>query len=64
MRLTDLSIRSLPVGKYFDSTTPAFGIRVGKNRRTWIVMRGRQRQLIRLGHYNLSRHSSRIIETQ
>jgi integrase len=51
MRLTDLAIKSLPLGKHFDSVTPAFGIRVGKNRRTWIVMRGKQRQLIRLGHY-------------
>jgi integrase len=48
---TDLSIKALPTGKYFDPSTPAFGIRVGKNRRTWIVMRGKQRQLIRLGHY-------------
>jgi integrase len=50
-KLTDLSVRSLPPGKYFDLTTPAFGVRVGKNRRTWIVMRGHDRQLIRLGHY-------------
>jgi Arm DNA-binding domain len=50
-KLTDLSVRSLPPGKYFDLTTPAFGIRVGKNRRTWIVMRGHDRQLIRIGHY-------------
>jgi hypothetical protein len=51
MRLTDQTVRTLPVRKYFDDTTPAFGIRVGKNRRTWIVMRGKQRQLIRVGHY-------------
>jgi integrase len=51
IKLTDLSVRSLPPGKYFDLTTPAFGIRVGKNRRTWIVMRGADRQLITLGHY-------------
>jgi integrase len=51
IRLTDLSVKSLPPGKYFDLTTPAFGIRVGKNRRTWIVMRGADRQLITLGHY-------------
>ena len=50
-KLTELSVRSLPPGKYFDRTTPAFGIRVGKNRRTWIVMRGQDRQLIRIGHY-------------
>jgi integrase len=51
MRLSDQTVRTLPIGKYFDDTTPAFGIRVGKNRRTWIVMRGKQRQLIRIGHY-------------
>jgi integrase len=51
MKLTDLIVKSLPIGKHFDSTTPAFGIRVGKNRRTWIVMKGKERQLIRLGHY-------------
>jgi hypothetical protein len=50
-KLTDLSVRSLAPGKYFDLTTPAFGIRVGKSRRTWIVMRGQERQLIRIGHY-------------
>jgi integrase len=50
-KLTDLSVRTLAPGKYFDLTTPAFGIRVGKNRRTWIVMRGQERQLIRIGHY-------------
>lgn len=50
-RLTDLAVKSLPVGKHFDTVTPAFGIRVWKNKRTWIVMRGKQRQLIRLGHY-------------
>lgn len=51
VRLTDISARSLPPGKYFDLTTPAFGLRVGKKRRTWIVMRGSDRQLITLGHY-------------
>ena len=50
-KLTDLSVRSLAPGKYFDLTTPAFGIRVGKNRRTWIVMRGTDRQLICIGRY-------------
>jgi integrase len=50
-KLTDLSVRSLPPGKYFDLTTPAFGIRVGKNRRTWIIMRGSDRQLFSIGHY-------------
>jgi hypothetical protein len=30
-------------GTYFDETTPAFGLRADKNRKTWIVMRGPQR---------------------
>ena len=43
-RLTDLTVRSLPAGTHFDETTPAIGIRVGEHRRTWIVMRGRERR--------------------
>ena len=50
-RLTDLTVRALPMGTHFDATTPAFGIRVGKHRRTWIVMRGQERRRIRIGHY-------------
>ena len=38
--LTDLSVRSLKEGLYFDTKTPAFGIRVGKNRKTWLVAIG------------------------
>jgi hypothetical protein len=50
--LTDIVVsRIKSPGTYFDETTPAFGIRVGKNRRTWIVMRGVQRQRVRVGHY-------------
>jgi len=48
---TDLTIRSLKPGAYFDTKTPAFGIRVGKNRKTWIVVRGRERIRTRIGHY-------------
>jgi hypothetical protein len=51
MRLNDQTVRTLPIGRYFDDTTPAFGIRVGKNRRTWIVQRGADRRIIRVGHY-------------
>jgi integrase len=50
--LTDIVVsRIKSPGTYFDETTPAFGIRVGKNRKTWIVMRGVQRQRVRVGHY-------------
>ncbi|MBV9955272.1 MAG: integrase arm-type DNA-binding domain-containing protein [Pseudolabrys sp.] len=50
--LTDIVVSRLKApGTYFDRTTPAFGIRVGKNRKTWIVVRGRERARTRLGHY-------------
>jgi integrase len=51
MHFTDQTVQKLSVGKYFDDKTPAFGIRVGKNRRTWIVQRGADRRIIRVGHY-------------
>src|ERR1700712_2186985 len=50
-RLTDVTVRALLPGTYFDATTPAFGIRVGKSRRTWIVMRGKERRRISIGRY-------------
>lgn len=53
--LTDLSVNALkPTGKqvkYFDAKFPAFGVRVGKNRKTFVVMTGRDRKLVSLGHY-------------
>lgn len=48
---TELTIRNLKPGSYFDEKTPAFGIRIGKNRKTWIVVRGRERTRTRVGHY-------------
>jgi integrase len=44
-------VKSLPIGKHFDPSTPAFGMRVGKHRRTWIIQRGTERRIIRVGHY-------------
>jgi hypothetical protein len=50
--LTDVMVSRLRTpGTYFDETTPAFGIRVGKNRKTWIVIRGTERMRTRIGHY-------------
>lgn len=50
--LTDIVVSRLKQpGTYFDKTTPAFAIRVGKNRKTWIVIRGRERSRTRIGHY-------------
>jgi integrase len=34
-----------------DRKTPAFGMRVGKSRKTWIVLREPNRTKVRLGHY-------------
>jgi integrase len=56
--LTDIMVRSLrPPAHgqnvtYFDDQTPAFGIRVSySGRKTWIVMRGKERGRTRLGYY-------------
>jgi len=49
--LTDLSVRNLPEGLHLDARLPSFGIRVGKKRRTWIVIKGKNRTKISLGHY-------------
>ncbi|MBS4082890.1 MAG: integrase arm-type DNA-binding domain-containing protein [Rhizobiales bacterium] len=50
--LTDIVVSRLKQpGTYFDDHTPAFGIRIGKKRKTWIVVRGRERTRTRIGHY-------------
>ena len=53
--LTDLSVRALKGSDkyvtYWDTTTPAFGIRVGKRSKTWTVMRGRNRERVSIGSY-------------
>jgi hypothetical protein len=50
--LTDITVRALKTpGSYFDEIMPAFGIRVGKHRKTWIVVRGPERIRTRIGHY-------------
>ena len=51
IRLTDLAVRSLQEGVYFDERTPSFGLLVGKRRKTWLVVKGRGRVRVRLGHY-------------
>jgi hypothetical protein len=50
--LTDIVVQRLKAsGTYFDATTPGFGIRVGKHRKVWIAMRGRERIRTRIGRY-------------
>lgn len=48
---TDLSVQKLPEGLHFDGKLPSFGIRVGKQRKTWLVIKGQNRTKVRLGHY-------------
>ncbi len=51
IRFTDIGMKSLSEGLYFDEKTPAFGIRVGKSRKTWIVLKEPNRTKVRIGHY-------------
>lgn len=55
MRLTEISVRALKgsdsYATYFDDTLPGFGIRVGKRSRTFIVLRGKQRQRVSIGKW-------------
>lgn len=50
-KITDVSVQRFKPGVYMDTKTPAFGIRVGKTTRTWLVVRGEGRVKVRLGHY-------------
>jgi integrase len=47
-----MGVQKLKPGVYFDTKLPSFGIRVGKHRRTWIIMKGQHpRRSITLGQY-------------
>lgn len=55
VHLTDVSLRSLKGGdrpiRYMCKHTRGFGIRVGKHTKTWVCMRGRTRELVKIGKY-------------
>ena len=51
LNFTDLAVRSLSEGYHWDEKVAGFGIRVGKNRKTWLVVKGKNRTKITLGHY-------------
>lgn len=56
LRLTDLAIRKLPHPKrgqirYWDQSTPAFGVSVSQKSKTFIIMQGKNRRLRSLGRY-------------
>jgi integrase len=54
-RLTDLSVQRLKWdGRQtvtWDSTLPGFGVRVGKHKKTFVCMVGKERRLVTVGHY-------------
>ena len=52
IHITDVVVSRLKEpGIYYDTTTPAFGVRVGKNRKAWIITKGEDRQRITIGRY-------------
>ena len=58
--LTDLTVKNLPPGLHFDARLTSFGIRVGKTKKTWVVIKGKNRTKVSLGHYPaLSLHDAR-----
>ena len=54
-KFSDRFIDALPYSKkptyYWDASIPAFGIRVGKNRKTFTVIRGKSRERLSIGTY-------------
>jgi len=53
VHLTEIVVQRLSKpGTYYDTTTAAFGIRVGKNRKTWFVIRGKERLYTTVGRYD------------
>ena len=55
MHLTDINVRRLRGSErqvtFWDTQLPGFGIRVGKNRKTWTIVRGPKRERVSVGHY-------------
>lgn len=56
LRLSDLTVRQLQPpekgqARYFDETTPGFGLTVGTRTKTFFVIRGKQRKLTTIGRY-------------
>lgn len=55
MRLTEISVRALKGSDtyktYFDDTLPGFGVRVGKRSKTFVVLRGKNRERVTIGRF-------------
>jgi len=56
VRLTEISIRALKAADsyktYYDDTVPGFGVRVGKRTKTYVVVRGRNRERVSIGKFD------------
>lgn len=52
LHMTDVVVSRLKeCGTFYDLSTPAFGLRVGKTRKTWFVVRGHERLRTNIGQY-------------
>lgn len=55
LNLTEISVRALKGSgqyiTYWDTNLPAFGVRVGKRRKTFVIVRGKKRERTTIGHY-------------
>lgn len=63
IHLTDIAVKKLKpaTAAYWDDSTPGFGVRVGKHTKTWIVVRGRERERTVIGRYpGLSLQDARL----
>jgi hypothetical protein len=47
--LSDMTLRTLPCGEFWDTKLPSFGVRIGKRATTFLLKRDGRR--IKLGHY-------------
>lgn len=51
IHFTDITLRSLKQGNFYDDKTPGFGIRIGKHRKTWHVVKQPSRTKVTIGYY-------------
>ncbi|MGE0853660.1 MAG: Arm DNA-binding domain-containing protein [Hyphomicrobiaceae bacterium] len=55
LHLTDISVRAIRAHDvpttFWDTALPAFGVRVGKHAKTFLIMHGRDRKRVAIGRY-------------
>lgn len=63
LHLTDVAVKRLKPAPtaYWDESTPGFGVRIGRHTKTWVIIRGRDRERTTIGHYpDLSLQEARL----